>query len=331
MTSIPSNHIQTLQTHAAPINAITFSSLGGTYILTGSSDRQVHLSRTEPSAKSTSTTTTTPIQKYASHGYPVLSIAVTRSNQQFASSGGDRAVFLWDVSNAEGTTRRFGSNTSQAHTSRITCVQFAGADDSVLVSGSDDRSVRLWDVKSRDAKPVMVWEDAKDGVSCLSVPDNGVEVLSGSIDGRVRCYDVRMGRVVVDVMAGAVTSLELGRDGKTMLVGTLDGKVRLFDRKDGSCLRTFPNEGQEQGYKNESLRLKSCLAMNDALVLSGSEADGKVRAWDVLSGKNVGEITQNTTGKVVSVISWREGSKTEERNGVFAAGGAAGTVSIYGT
>lgn len=328
MASLPSTVINTLTSHTAPVNAITFSALGGTYVLTGSSDRQIHLSRTEPTS---STKSSGAIQKYASHGYPVLDIAVTQNNQQFASVGGDRSVFFWDIQNAKGTSRRFGSNTPEGHTSRITCIEFAGVDDSVLISGGDDRSVRLWDVKSRDAKPLMVWEEAKDGVTCLAIPSNGVEVLTGSTDGRVRCYDVRMGRVTTDVMAGAVTSLMLGKDDQTMLIGTLNGRIRLFDRKDGACLRTLPSEQGTGGYKNESLRLKSCLAINDAIVVSGSEADGKVRAWDVVTAESAGSVEQNEDGKVVSVVTWREGSHVEERQGVLAAGGAAGTVKIYGS
>jgi mitogen-activated protein kinase organizer 1 len=326
MTALPSNVINTLTSHTAPINALTFSSLGGTYILTGSSDRQIHLSRAEsvnPDKPST------PIQKYSSHGYPVLDIAVSRDNQIFASVGGDRSVFLWDVQNAEGTLRRLGSNTTQGHTSRINCVAFAGQDDSVVVSGGDDRSVRIWDMKSRDVKPLMVMEEAKDGVSSLGVPANGYEVVAGSIDGRVRRYDVRMGRVTSDVMPGSVTSLEVSRDGKVMLVGCLDGKIRVMDRADGSCLRAWPGEDSE-GYKNDSLRLRSCFAMNESLALSGSESDGLVRAWDVLSGNCVGKVQVNGTGKVVSVVRWREGSQAQGRREVWAAGGAEGIVKIYG-
>lgn len=326
-TQLPSNVVNTLTSHAGPINAITFSSLGGTYILTGSSDRQVHLSRSEPANPDKPSV---PIQKYTAHGYPVLDIAVAHDNQTFASVGGDRSVFLWDVQNAEGTVRRFGSNTSQGHSSRITCVAFAGDGDGVVVSGSDDRSLRLWDVKSRDAKPLMVLEEAKDGISSLLVPDNGHEIVSGSIDARLRSYDVRMGRVTVDVQPGPVTSLDLSRDGKTILVGCLDGRIRMMDRADGTCLRAFPPEGNLEGYRNESLRLKSCFAINESLVASGSESDGKVRGWDVLSGKNVGSIgLGKNSGKVVSVVRWREGSQSLGRQGLLAAGGAEGVVKIY--
>lgn len=323
---LPTTVVNTLTSHTGPINAITFSSLGGTYILTGSSDRQVHLSRSEPTSPEKPSTA---IQKYAAHGYAVLDIAVSHDNQTFASVGGDRSVFLWDVQNAEGTVRRFGSNTNQGHTNRITCVAFAGDGDSVIISGSDDRTLRLWDVKSRDAKPLLVLEEAKDGVSSLLVPDNGYEIVAGSIDGRLRSYDVRMGRVTVDVQPGPVTSLDLSRDGKAILVGCLDGRIRMMDRADGTCLRAFPPEGNAEGYRNDGLRLKSCFAVNESLVVSGSEGDGKIRGWDVLSGKSIGNLDLNKNNKVVSVVKWREGSQAQARRGLLAAGGADGVVKIY--
>lgn len=351
---LPSAQVNTLASHTGPINAITFSSLGGTYILTGSSDRQIHLSRSESSSnsrdKSSPNSSSGPIQKYIAHGYPVLDIAVAQDNQTFASVGGDRSVFLWDVQQsgsnnssgeAGGTIRRFGSNTSQGHASRITCVAFASEGDSVLASGGDDTTVRLWDVRSRDAKPLMVLSEAKDGVASLAVPRaTGYEVVAGSVDGRVRSYDIRAGLVTVDVMPGPVTSLDVSRDAKTLLVGCLDGRIRLLDRADGSCLRAFPPardgatdddaEDIDAGYKNDSLRLKSCLGgANEGLVLSGSESDGRVRAWDVLSGKSVGSISVSGAGKVVSVVKWREGSRTLGRADLWAAGGAEGVVNVY--
>lgn len=112
-----------------PVNAVTFSSYPGTYILTGSSDRAIHLTRALPSSTNGPVETTSPIQKYEAHGYSVLDIAVASDNAQFASVGGDRQVFLWDVEQG-GTTRRWSG-----HGARVEAVQFAGEGDSVVVSG----------------------------------------------------------------------------------------------------------------------------------------------------------------------------------------------------
>lgn len=223
------------------------------------------------------------------------------------------------------------------------------AEDRVLASGSDDRSVRMWDLKSRDARPVMVLGEARDGVSVVRCC--GAEVVVGSVDGRVRAYDVRVGQVVVDVLPGPVGWIDLAREGGSMLVSCLDGKMRLMDRENGACLRTFPeipststssntSSGDVKeleknrsmsaiGYQNRSLRLQSCLAQRGGLVLSGSEADGRVRGWDVLTGKEVGSVECGSTGKPVSVVKWREGSEAAERRGVWAGAGVDGVVRVY--
>jgi mitogen-activated protein kinase organizer 1 len=323
MSTLPSTLIHTISSHNGPINALTFSSIGGTYILSGSSDHQIHLTRTEPqstSSKSTSSAhvTSIPIQKYAAHGYPILDISCSADNQTFASVGGDRSVFLWDVPNAT-TIRRFGGN-QQGHTSRINAVSFAGIEDSVLVSGSDDRSVRVWDVKSRNINPIMVFEEAADSVSSVVVREE--EIIAGSVDGRVRSYDVRMGRCIEDTMPAAVTSVQMTGDGQAMLVGCLDSKIRLVDRKDGGCLRAFSGDG----FTNEELRLKSCFGKGEAVVLSGGEGDGNVRAWDLMSGQIVRVV--EASERVVSVVRWRE--KGRGTDAVWASGGVDGKVRIWG-
>lgn len=104
-------------------------------------------------------------------------------------------MFLWDVSTAQ-TLRRLSG-----HSGRVECVCFGGEDDSVIMSGSFDASVRLWDGRSNSGKPLMVLQEAGDSVTCLACV--GAEVLAGSTDGRVRGYDLRVGRCVVDVIGGA--------------------------------------------------------------------------------------------------------------------------------
>lgn len=176
----------------------------------------------------------------------------------------------------------------------------------------------------------MILDDAKDGITDLVCWDK--EIIVASSDGRLRSYDVRMGKCVTDVQPGAVTSLALSRDGRVLLVSCLDGKIRLMDRENGSCLRTFPPPEKmgDDGYKNEGLRLQTSLAVNDSVAMSGSESDGKARAWDVVSGKLIGNVDVSESGKVVSVVKWREGSQVEDRKSVWAAGGADGIVKVFG-
>ena len=67
-----------------------------------------------------------------------------------------------------------------------------------LGEGSYDATVRLWDCKSQSTKPIQIFEEAKDSVSSVHV--SGHEIAAGSVDGRVRLYDLRMGMMYVDVV-----------------------------------------------------------------------------------------------------------------------------------
>ena len=67
-----------------------------------------------------------------------------------------------------------------------------------MILGSFDATIRLWDCKSQSTKPIQVFEDAKDSISSVRVI--GSEIMSGSVDGRMRLYDIRMGMVFVDVV-----------------------------------------------------------------------------------------------------------------------------------
>lgn len=244
------------------MHAVTYSSGLGQYILTGSTDRTIRLFNPSRAAL---------VQSYAAHGYEVLDISVSDDNARFVSGGGDKTVFLWDVATAT-TLRRF-----TGHAGRVEAVAFGGEGASVVVSGSYDSTVRLWDAKSQSAKPLMTLSEARDSVSSVRVVEH--EVHAGSIDGRVRVYDIRMGQVFVDVIGHSVTSLAVTRQNDSMLVSSLDSTIRLVDKSDGKLLQAF----RAEGYTNTSYRIRSTLGMNDSVIVSGSE-DGQIFVWDLLEG-----------------------------------------------
>ncbi|KAL2350629.1 WD40-repeat-containing domain protein [Cryomyces antarcticus] len=294
----PTRQLAKLTGHNGPVHAVAYSAGLGQYILTGSADRLIRLynphppntSTTPPYSSSSSTSSsihrpTTPltnrssnatspslpegrlIQTYAAHGYEVLDLCVSADNARFASVGGDKSVFYWDVATAK-TLRRWAG-----HAGRVNCCAFGGEGEAVVLSGSYDGTVRLWDTKSPSTKPLMTLSEARDSVSALSVV--GHEIMTGSVDGRVRVYDLRRGVVGVDVVGYPVTSLTPTRANDALLLSTLDSSRRLLDRSNGALLRRH--------YMNENYRIRSTLALNDSVAVSGAE-DGSVWVWDVLDG-----------------------------------------------
>jgi len=55
------------------------------------------------------------------------------------------------------------------------------------------------------------------------------EVLTGSVDGRVRRYDIRAGRLATDYLGEPVTSVCFSHDRNCILASTLDSTIRWGD------------------------------------------------------------------------------------------------------
>jgi WD40 repeat protein len=95
-------HIDTVVTEAtgSAINACIYNTTGE-YLLTGGKDRTVRLWNPEKRYC---------IKTYEAHGWEIYDLAVSPENGKFASCGGDKTVFLWDVLTGL-TIRRFSGHT----------------------------------------------------------------------------------------------------------------------------------------------------------------------------------------------------------------------------
>ena len=56
------------------------------------------------------------------------------------------------------------------------------------------------------------------------------EILTGSVDGYIRCYDIRMGRLRSDCIAEPISNVCYSNDKNCILASTLDGRVYVFNK-----------------------------------------------------------------------------------------------------
>ena len=61
-------------------------------------------------------------------------------------------------------------------------------------------------------------------------------VITRSVDGHTRIYDLRAGKMVEDCIGEPVTSVSYTHDGQCILVSSLDDTVRLMDKDTGEML-----------------------------------------------------------------------------------------------
>lgn len=306
MAAFPCTPVAKLAGHGGIVHAVAYSSGAQSYILTGASDRTIRLYNPQKAppasaAPPPSSNVSAPglVTKYTAHGYEVLSVSVNTDNDRFVSTGGDKTVFLWDVQTAQ-TVRRW-----TGHAGRINRGVFGGAGDSLVITASFDGTVKIWDAKSNAYKPIMTLSDAKDSVTDVAVHD--ADILAASVDGRLRSYDLRMGRCDVDVVGPPCTSLSVSKKGTEVLVSSLDSSIRYMDRINGECLKKY----EDALFVNKDLKVKSTLGLNDSVVVSGSD-NGLVVVWDVLGGECLHRFRHSDMREIKGPNGAREGTKEKK-------------------
>lgn len=115
------------------------------------------------------------------------------------------------------------------------------------------------------------------------------------------------------IRSDPITSVQQTSDGNAVLVSTLDSVVRLMDKSNGQMLQSY------KGHINKAYRIRSCLGLGDAVVISGSE-DGSIYVWDLLEAK-VCETLSAHDGKVASAVACNSARKE------FASAGVDGIVA----
>nr|XP_029732560.1 autophagy-related protein 16-like [Aedes albopictus] len=143
-----------------------------------------------------------------------------------------------------------------------------------LVTGSHDRTLKIWDLKNRSCT-----ETKFAGSSCNDlVTTDSFSIISGHFDKKIRFWDTRTADCTANdiPLQGKITSLDLSKDGKFLLCCVRDDTINLLDLRQNKIVRTFRHDLYKVGCDWARVSFNPTCQR-----IAAGAADGSVYIWNV--------------------------------------------------
>jgi WD40 repeat protein len=163
----------------------------------------------------------------------------------------------------------------QGHRYGVEAVAFT-ADGKRGLSGSNDDTLRLWDLETGTCLRVL--EGHTDTVNAVAMTADGRRALSGSDDQTLWLWDLDTGTCLRALKghSGRVTAVAITANGGRAVSGSDDQTLRLWDLETGACLRVL--EGHSGTVTAVAMTADGCRAVSaEALSIT-------LRLWDLNTG-----------------------------------------------
>ncbi|MCU0566973.1 MAG: caspase family protein [Oculatellaceae cyanobacterium Prado106] len=198
-------------------------------------------------------------------------------------------------------------NRLEGHSQRVNRVALS-PDGQWIVSGSDDATVRIWQINGALAKTLTL----SDRVTDLSFSPNGRSLAAATADGKVTLLNAADGTMQRSLSIPAstpfVTSIAFSPSGQMLAIASRSNSgtqktaahaLQLWNLADGKLLKTFAGH---EGWVNQ------VQFSPDGKVLASASEDQRVKLWDVAQGNLIRDLQGH--GDRVTSLSFSPDGKT---------------------
>jgi serine/threonine protein kinase/class 3 adenylate cyclase len=167
--------------------------------------------------------------------------------------------------------------TLAGHTQSVSSVAFS-PDGRMVVTGSRDRSVRLWEMGT--GRQVQIMKGHVDAISSVAFSPDGRVVVSSSLDKTIRMWDPGSGRELSALPKdnAFVLAIAFSPDGHLLAYSTSEGRIKVWDWEAKQGLNAL------DGHTGP---VYAIAFSPDGRWLASAGRDQTVRIWDVAAGREL--------------------------------------------
>ncbi|KAM6178505.1 autophagy-related protein 16-1 isoform 3-T3 [Rhynchocyon petersi] len=276
---VPTTALCVFDAHDGEVNAVQFSP-GSRLLATGGMDRRVKLWEvlTDKCELKGSLT---------GSNAGITSIEFDSAGSYLLAASNDFASRIWTVDDYR------LRHTLTGHSGKVLSAKFL-LDNARIVSGSHDRTLKLWDLRSKVCiKTVFA------GSSCNDIVCTEQCVMSGHFDKKIRFWDIRSECIVREMeLLGKVTALDLNPERTELLTCSRDDLLKIIDLRKHAIKLSF----SAPGFKCSSDWTRAVFSPDGSFVTAGS-AEGSLYIWSVLTGK-VEKVLSKQHSSSINAVAW---------------------------
>ena len=160
------------------------------------------------------------------------------------------------------------------------------------LSGSEDRTVRLWDLEN--GQEIINFNGHRSGIYALAITPDGRWGLSGSDDSTLKLWDLANDKTIYTLRGHKdwVRSVAITPDGLIGVSGSWDRSIKLWDLKTGNEIHSFNGHyGDVNGV---------AITADGQWLLSGSD-DNTLKLWNWNNG--IGKLVFNIDTHSISALA----------------------------
>ncbi|KAF9955928.1 Transducin (beta)-like 3 [Mortierella alpina] len=234
------------------------------------------------------------------YGHTDIVICLDRNTDGtlLASGSKDNTAKVWtlDLENEDADERYKCIGTCVGHTEAIGAVALTRKTDGLLLTGSQDRTIKCWDLSTADLdepdenlrfKSHYTIQAHEKDINTIAIAPNDKIFATGSQDKLAKIWNLQDGTLIGTCKGHkrGVWSVKFSPVDQCLATSSGDRTIKIWSLNDYSCLRTF------EGHTNSILKVDF---MTSGLQLVSCGSDGLVKLWTIRTNECVATLDNHT-------------------------------------